>query len=143
MTAWREQRHAFDDVQIHTAGAGSHTSAGGYGNEAARASSHLTLPQQPPAAPPVGAGAAAATSAAEDHKRALVNALQKDIYDLTLAQMADPPLIVRLIMRIADFAEEVARLILGELPRYCGVPRPGRASALGPRTTVAGRLRSP
>ena len=102
-SAWRKQRHAFDDVQIHTAGAGSHTSAGGYGNEAARASSHLTLPQQPPAAPPVGAGAAAATSAAEDHKRALVNALQKDIYDLTLAQMADPPLIVRLIMRIADF----------------------------------------
>ena len=50
--------------------------------------------------------------------------------------MADPPLIVRLIMRIADFPEEVARLILGELPRYCptrgrlittptfGLPRP-------------------
>ena len=50
--------------------------------------------------------------------------------------MADPPLIVRLIMRIAELPEEVARLILGELPRYCptrgrlitmptlGLPRP-------------------
>ena len=48
--------------------------------------------------------------------------------------MADPPLIVRLIMRIADFPEEVARKILGELvwrrgmglittPTF-GVPRP-------------------
>ena len=36
-------------------------------------------PEPQPAAPPVGAGAAAAASAAEDHKRALVNALQKDI----------------------------------------------------------------
>lgn len=36
-------------------------------------------PEPQPAAPPVGAGAAAAASAAEDHKRALVHALQKDI----------------------------------------------------------------
>ena len=29
LTAWREQRHALDDVQIHTTGAGMHTSAAG------------------------------------------------------------------------------------------------------------------
>ena len=36
-------------------------------------------PAPPPAAPPAGAGAAAAASTAEDHKRALIHALQKDI----------------------------------------------------------------
>ena len=61
LTAWREQRHALDDVQIHTAGAGIHTSVGGYGNEAARASSHLTLPQQ------TAERAAAAQSGCEQH----------------------------------------------------------------------------
>lgn len=56
--------------------------------------------------------------------------------------MADTPLIVRLIMRIADLPEEVARLILDELPRYCptrgrlittptfGLPRPAPITLL-------------
>ena len=62
--------------------------------------------------------------------------------NLTFAQMADPPLIVRLIMRIAELPEEVARLILDELPRYCptrgrlittptfGLPRPAPITLL-------------
>ena len=95
LTAWREQRHALDDVQIHTAGAGIHTSAGGYGNEAARASSHLTLPQQTAERAAAAhcsceqhalnrgqrgaTGGPAAASAAEDPKRVLVRALQNDM----------------------------------------------------------------
>ena len=95
LTAWREQRHALDDVQIHTTGAGIHTSAGGYGNEAARASSHLTLPQQTAERAAAAhssceqhalnlvqsgaTGVPAAASAAEDPKRALVHALQNDL----------------------------------------------------------------
>jgi len=82
--------------------------------------------------------------------------------NLTFAQMADPPLIVRLIMRIAELPEELARKILGELvwrrgmglittPTF-GVPRPApifpywyelpdstRAAGLfnrGPRRTI-------
>ena len=54
--------------------------------------------------------------------------------------MADRPLIVRLIMRIADFPEELARKILGELvwrrgmglittPTF-GVPRPAPITLL-------------
>ena len=95
LTAWREQRHALDDVQIHTAGAGIRTSAGGYGNEAARASSHLTLPQQTAERAAAAhcsceqhalnrgqrgaTGGPSAASAAEDPKRALVHALQNDL----------------------------------------------------------------
>ena len=90
-TAWREQRH----VQIHMAGAGIHTSAGGYGPEAVRANTHLTLPQQTTeraAAAHAGCeqdalnrvqrgvtGGPSASSAAEDPKRALVHALQNDL----------------------------------------------------------------
>ena len=59
---------------------------------------------------------------------------------LTFRQMADRPLIVRLIMRIADFPEELARKILGELvwrrgmglittPTF-GVPRPAPITLL-------------
>ena len=46
LTAWVEQRHALGDLQIHATGAEIRTSAYGYGNGAARASSHLKLPQQ-------------------------------------------------------------------------------------------------
>ena len=80
--------------QIHTAGAD--TSAGGYGNEVrARASSHLTLPQQTAeraAAAHSGCeqqafnrvqsgatGRPSVASSAEDPKRALVHALQNDL----------------------------------------------------------------
>ena len=45
LTAWVEQRHALGDVQIHATGAEIRTGPGSYGNGAARASSHLKLPQ--------------------------------------------------------------------------------------------------
>ena len=93
LTAWVEQRHALGDVQIHATGAEIRTSAGG--NGAARASSHLKLPQQAAehAAAAHGGceqhalnrvqrgatGAPSAASAAEDPKRALVHALQNDL----------------------------------------------------------------
>ena len=89
LTAWVEQR------QLHATGAEIRTSAGGYGNGAARASSHLKLPQQAAehAAAAHGGceqhalnrvqrgatGAPSAASAAEDPKRALVHALQNDL----------------------------------------------------------------
>ena len=95
LTAWVEQRHALGDVQIHATGAEIRTSAGGYGNGAARASSHLKLPQQTAkhAAAAHGGceqhalnrvqrgatGGPSAASAAEDPKRALVHALQNDL----------------------------------------------------------------
>ena len=95
LTAWVEQRHAFGDKQIHATGAEIRTSAVGYGNGAARASSHLKLPQQTAkhAAAAHGGceqhalnrvqrgatGAPSAASAAEDPKRALVHALQNDL----------------------------------------------------------------
>ena len=95
LTAWVEQRHAFGDVQIHATGAEIRTSAVGYGNGAARASSHLKLPQQTAkhaAAAYSGCeqhalnrvqsgatGGPAAAPAAEDPKRALVHALQNDL----------------------------------------------------------------
>ena len=93
LTAWVEQRHALGDVQIHATGAEIRTSAGG--NGAARASSHLKLPQQAAehAAAAHGSceqhtlnrvergatGGPSAASAAEDPKRALVHALQNDL----------------------------------------------------------------
>jgi hypothetical protein len=89
LTAWVEQR------QLHATGAEIRTSAGGYGNDAACASSHLNLPQQAAehAAAAHGGceqhalnrvqrgatGAPSAASAAEDPKRALVHALQNDL----------------------------------------------------------------
>ena len=95
LTAWVEQRHALGDVQIHATGAEIRTSAGSYGNGAARASSHLKLPQQAAehAAAAHGGceqhalnrvqrgatGGPSAASAAEDPKRALVRALQNDL----------------------------------------------------------------
>ena len=93
LTAWVEQRHALGDVQIHATGAEIRTSAGG--NGAARASSHLKLPQQAAehAAAAHGGyeqhtlnrvergatGGPSAASAAEDPKRALLHALQNDL----------------------------------------------------------------
>ena len=96
LTAWREQRHALDDVQIHTTGAGGDPHIRWrLWQQAARASSHLTLPQQTAehAAAAHGGfeqhahnrgqrcatGGPAATSAAEDPKRVLVHALQNDL----------------------------------------------------------------
>ena len=96
LTAWVEQWHALGEVQIHATGAEIRTSAGGYGNGAARASSHLKLPQQAAehAAAAHGGceqhalnrvqrgaiGGPSAGSAAEDPKRrALVHALQNDL----------------------------------------------------------------
>ena len=89
MTAWVERR------QLHATGAEIRTSAGGYGIGAARASSHVKLPQQMAkhAAAAHGGceqhalnrvqrgatGAPSAASAAEDPKRALVHALQNDL----------------------------------------------------------------
>ena len=94
-TAWVEQRHGLSDVQIHATSAEIRTSAGGYGNGAVRASSHLKLPQQAAehAAAAHGGyeqhtlnrvergatGGPSAASAAEDPKRALVHALQNDL----------------------------------------------------------------
>ena len=95
LTAWVEQRHAFGDVQIHATGAEIRTSAVGYGNGAARAGSHLKLPQQTAkhAAAAHGGceqhalnrvqhgatGEPSAASAAGDPKRTLVHALQNDL----------------------------------------------------------------
>ena len=98
LTAWVEQRHALDDVQFHATGAGDPPTRWKlqlYGTGAARASSHLTLPQQTAeraAAAHSGCeqhalnrvqsgamGEPAAASAAEDPKRALVHALQNDL----------------------------------------------------------------
>ena len=95
LTAWVEQRHALGDLQIHATGAEIRTSAIGYGNGAARASSRLKLPQQATehAAAAHGGceqhalnrvqrgaiGGPSAASAAEDPKRALVHALQNDL----------------------------------------------------------------
>ena len=96
LTAWVEQRHALGDVQIHATGAPEiRTSAGGYGNGVARASSHLKLPQQAAehAAAAHGGceqhalnrvqrgatGGPSAAYAAEDPTRALVHALQNDL----------------------------------------------------------------
>ena len=95
LTAWVEQRHAFGDVQIHATGAEIRTSAVGYGNGAARASSHLKLPQQTArhAAAAHGGceqhalnrvqhgatGEPSAASADEDPKHALVHALRRDL----------------------------------------------------------------
>ena len=92
LKAW----HALGDVQIHATGAEIRTSAGGYSNGAARASSHLKLPQQAAAEHAAAAhdgceqhalnrvqrgatGGPSAASAAEDPKRALVHALQNDL----------------------------------------------------------------
>ena len=87
LTAWVEQRHA-TCAKIRT-------SAGGYGNGAVRASSHLKLPQQTAehAAAAHGGceqhalnrvqhgatGEPSAASADEDPKHALVHALQNDL----------------------------------------------------------------
>ena len=101
LTAWVEQRHALGDVQIHATGAPEiRTSAGGYGYGAARASSHLKLPQQAAehAAAAHGGyeqhtlnrvergatGGPSAASAAEDPKRALVRALQNDLASMSV-----------------------------------------------------------
>ena len=98
-TAWVEQRHGLSDVQIHATSAEIRTSAGGYGNGAVRASSHLKLPQQ------TAEHAAAAHGGCEQHafnlvqrgatgrptaaftdnpKRALVHALQNDLLRMSV-----------------------------------------------------------
>ena len=100
LTAWVEQRHAFGDVQIHATGAEIRTSAVGYGNGAARASSHLKLPQRTAkhAAAAHGGceqhalnlvqrgatGRPTAAFTAEDPKRALVHALQNDLLRMSV-----------------------------------------------------------
>ena len=99
-TAWVEQRHGLSDVQIHATSAEIRTSAGGYGNGAARASSHLKLPQQTAehAAAAHGGceqhafnlvqrgatGRPTAAFTAEDPKRALVHALQNDLLRMSV-----------------------------------------------------------
>ena len=81
--------------QVHATGTEIRPSAGGYGNGAARASSHLKLPQQAAEHAAAAKGGCeqhalnrvqrgatrgpSAASAAEDPKRALVHALQNDL----------------------------------------------------------------